>query len=62
MLSLRKIKSGEFFKFSANGRVYVRGEYDRSSKTYAYTPFDDMNREHFAKGTRKVIPSIEFEF
>lgn len=60
--TLNKIKVGEFFKIFEHGRVYVRGEYDRSSKTFAYYDFDDVNREHFGKGIKHVIPSIEFEF
>lgn len=58
--TLKKVNAGDFFKFSANGRVFVRGEYERSSKTFSYYPFDDVNNEHFAKGTRKVF--IDFEF
>lgn len=57
---LKNVKRGDFFRLHENGKVYVRGEYDRSSKRYSYYDFDDIMNEHFAKGTRKVI--IDFEF
>jgi len=60
MKTIRQLKLGEFFKFSPNGRVFVRGEYDRSSRTFAYYPFDDVNNEHFARGERQVITDFEF--
>ena len=40
MPTIRQVKLGEFFKFVPSGRVFVRGEYDRSSRTFAYYPFD----------------------
>lgn len=58
--TINKIKVGEFFKLSQNGRVYVRGEYDRSFREYSYCDYDDVNREHFAKSTKKVL--VDFEF
>lgn len=58
--TISQLKQGEYFKFSENGAVMVRSHYDRSSRTYAYYHFDDVNRECFAKGTRKVITEFEF--
>lgn len=58
--SISHLKKGDFFKLQPNGRVYVRGEYDRSSRKYSYYDFDDVNREHFAPATRPVI--VDFEF
>lgn len=60
MPTIRQVKLGEFFKFVLSGRVFVRGEYDRSSRTFAYYPFDDVNNEHFARGERQVITDFEF--
>lgn len=60
MPTIRQVKLGEFFKFVPSGRFFVRGEYDRSSRTFAYYPFDDVNNEHFARGERQVITDFEF--
>jgi len=59
-MRIKDLKIGEYFKLKTNGRVYVRGEYERSSKRYSYYDFDDVNREHFAKGDKEVITDFEF--
>lgn len=62
MKTIKQLKVGDFFKLRPNGKVYVRGEYERSMKRYSYYDFDDVNNEHFALGSRVVIPDTEFEF
>ena len=57
---LKELKVGDFFKLKPTGRVYVRGEYVRSLKRYSYYDFDDVCREHFAKGRKRVIVNFEF--
>lgn len=59
-VQLKNVKKGDFFKFSPNGNVFVRGYYERSEKKYEYYVFDDVNHEGFAKGTREVY--VDFEF
>lgn len=59
-VELRKVKQGEFFKLSENGRVYIRGYYERSCKKYEAIWYDDLNHESFIKGSRIVI--IDFEW
>ena len=54
-MTIKDIKKGDLFTFKIDGRIYIRGHYDRSSKTYAYFPYDDVNDEHFARPTRKVF-------
>ena len=58
--TLKDIKRGEYFKLKENGKVYVRDEYDRSTKKYLYYDFDDVNNWHEAKGSRTVI--VDFTF
>ena len=58
--NIRDLKEGDYFRLRVDGKVYVRGEYDRSTKRYFYYDFDDMCNEHFAKATRKVITDFEF--
>jgi hypothetical protein len=41
---------GEFVKRKADSsKIYKRGAYDRSSKTYSLTDCSDINREIFVK-------------
>lgn len=58
--TIKGLKVGEYFKLHPNGRVYVRGEYNRSSKRYEYCDFDDVNRWHEAKRDKPVITDFEF--
>lgn len=57
---INKLKKGDFFKLSLNGRVYVRDDYNRMTRKYEYHDFDDANRWHECKGTKQVI--IDFVF
>lgn len=64
---IKDIKAGEFFTLKDYGEqevpervVWVRGEYDKSSKTYSCYKFSDVNREHFYKGTKKVFTELCF--
>jgi hypothetical protein len=60
MKELKDLKVGELFKLQPTGKVYVRGEYERSMKRYSYYDFDDVCREHFSKGNKRVIVNFEF--
>lgn len=59
-MMVSKVKQGEYVRFTENGPVWIRGGYDRESKTYSFTSFDDMNKERFAKGTKKVFVGFTF--
>lgn len=54
-VQLKDLRKGDFFRFSPNGNLFVRGYYERSTKKYEYYAYDDVNHEGFAKGTRKVF-------
>lgn len=58
-MTIKEVKKGDFFRFSETGRVFVRGDYDRSERKYEYYPFDDVNDWHLARGSRKVIADFE---
>lgn len=55
--TISKLKKGDLFRFKDdyNAPIKVRNHYDRSSKTYSYSPYDDFCDEHFAKPSRKVF-------
>lgn len=59
---LKELKKGDFFKLkdSDTATVYVRGEYDRSTKTYSCFKFEDVNDERFFKGSKKVFVGFTF--
>ena len=59
-MSISKLKKGEFFKLSDNGCVYVRGDYDRSSKKYECYKYDDVNSFRYLKGCKEVV--VDFIF
>jgi len=60
--NLKDLKKGEFFKrVSKKGIgsiVYVRGDYDKSTKTYECYKYDDINSFINLKGNAVVC--IEF--
>ena len=57
---LSKVKKGEPIRFKPNGPVWVRGEYNRSHKTYSLVKFDDINHESHKAGTTEVY--VDFIF
>lgn len=59
--TINKLKKGDFFKLTPNGRVYVRGEYNRMTRNYEYNDFDDANRWHECKGRKVVFIDLDDE-
>lgn len=49
---IKDLKRGELFKLRPNGRVYVRDEYNRSTRKYEYHDYDNANAWHEAKCTK----------
>lgn len=60
-IEIKKIKKGEFLKRKADSqRVYIRGDYDRASKSYSCIAYDDINQEIFIKANKKVFIGFTF--
>lgn len=64
-MTVKELKKGEFFTLVNDAeplphQVWIRGDYDRSSKTYSCIRFTDCNSERFLKGNRPCY--IEFTF
>ena len=61
---IKDLKKGEFFKREIKGqpseRVYIKGDYDRATKTYSATAFDDINQEIFIKNNKYVYVGFTF--
>lgn len=64
-MKIKELEKGDYFtkKEIAEPResqVWVRGEYDRSSKKYECSRFDDVNTTCFLPGDREAF--VDFVF
>ena len=60
-IPLRDVKPGDFVRRKPDAKTtYVKGPYDRASKTFSLIDFDDINREIFVKAA--TIVWIGFDF
>lgn len=59
---IRELKQGEFFKLkdTESAPVWVRDEYDKSSRKYWIYKFDDVNHGREIKGTTVVYTAFTF--
>ena len=61
---IKNLKKGEFIKRSVKGapssRVYIKGDYDRASKSYSCITYDDINQEIFIKADKMVFHGFTF--
>lgn len=58
---IKDLKKGEFFKRKADSKeVYIKGDYDRSSKSYCCTSFYDINKWVFIKADKLVYVGFTF--
>lgn len=53
---IKNLKKGDYFRLKNDEKspLWVRNHYDRGSKTYACYKYEDVNHEHFFKGTKEV--------
>lgn len=64
-MKIRDLKQGAYFTLKQieepkENQVWVRGEYDHSTRTYSATNFSDMNRERYFKGDKEVFTDFTF--
>lgn len=62
---VRDLKKNEWFTLKPieepkESQVWIRGEYDRISKTYGANNYGDYNKERFFKGNKEVY--VDFTF
>ena len=65
MTTVKDLKKGEYFTLKPiaepkETQVYVRGEYDKESKTYSCCNFSDINSERFLKGNKEIFTDMIF--
>lgn len=63
--TIKQLRKGDFFTLKPYGEVkecnvWIRGDYDRSSKTYECYKFSDVNHIHFFKPNRFVYTDFIF--
>ena len=63
--TIKELKKGDFFtlkpiEFAEEPQVWIRGEYDRSSKSYSCYKFEDVNHERFFSGKKEVYTDFIF--
>ena len=63
-IKIKDLKKGEFFKREIKGKpaekVFIRGDYDRATKTYSATAYEDINEEIFIKADKFVYIGFTF--
>ncbi len=61
---IKNLKKGEFIRRCVKGspalRVYVKGDYDRATKSYSCIAYDDINQEIFIKAEKEVFFGFSF--
>lgn len=61
---IKNLKKGEYIKRSIKGqpseRVYIKGDYDRATKSYSCIAFNDINQEIFIKADKMVFYGFTF--
>lgn len=65
MIKLNELKKGEYFTLKDiaepnNSQIYIKGEYDRGSKTFSCVKFSDTNSERFFKVSKEVFTEFIF--
>jgi hypothetical protein len=56
IINLKNVKPGEYIKRKADAKtVYIKGAYDRSTKSFECTDTEDMNRQVYIKADKTVF-------
>ena len=58
--TLAQLPKGEFIRLGNSQTVYVKGDYDRTSRKYELTRFDDISRTTFKRGDTFVTAGFSF--
>ena len=64
-MTVKQLKKGEFFTrkpidHPTEKQVFIRGEYDRASKKYECTRFDDISSAVYLRGDKEIF--VDFTF
>ena len=54
--TLSAVKPGDYIKRKENAKtIYIKGSYDRATKSYSCIDVEDMNKEIFIKANKLVF-------
>lgn len=64
-MTIKQLKKGEWFTIKdyvvpAEQQVWVKGEYDRTTKSYSCYNYADVNKERFFKADKQVFTGFTF--
>jgi hypothetical protein len=60
-IAIKNVKRGDYIKRKADAlTVYVRGDYDRASKSYCCHAFDDISKSIYIKASKPVFVGFTF--
>lgn len=64
-MTVKQLKQGEYFTRKPiaepkESQVYIRGEYDRSTKKYICTKWDDISSSVLLKGGTEIYTEFVF--
>jgi hypothetical protein len=55
-ITIKAVKQGEYIKRKADAKtVYIKGTYDRSTKSFECTDTDDINKQIYIKADKPVF-------
>jgi hypothetical protein len=58
---INTVKPGEYIKRKADAKtVYIKGAYNRSTKTYECTDTEDMSRQIYIKADKPVFVGFTY--
>jgi len=58
---IKNVKSGDFVKRKADSKaVYIKGAYDRTTKSFELTDTDDINRVIYIKADKPVYVGFTY--
>lgn len=58
---IKDLKKGEFIKRKADSnKVYIKGDYDRATKSFSCVEYEDINHEIFIKADKIVFYGFTF--
>lgn len=59
--TIRELKKGEFLKRKPDAKeVYIKGDYDKASKSFCCVAYSDINKWVFIKATKRVFVGFTF--
>ena len=60
-VTINTVKQGEYIKRKADAKaVYIKGAYDRSTKTYECTDTEDINKQIYIKADKPVFVGFTY--